>query len=306
MHGEERVNVGPRIAGAPISWGVWEVPGWGYQLDADRVLGEAASVGLAAMEAGPAGFLPANPAQAADLLARYGLGLVGGFVPAVLHRPEVRPAELAAVERQAKLFASAGAEVLVLAASTGLEGYEETVELGEDAWAALFESLALVEEICARNGLSAALHPHVGTVIERRHHLTRFLAGSGMALCLDTGHLMVGGSDPLEVLELAVARVAHVHLKDVDRGLAEQVAAGALAYGEAVCRGMYRPLGEGDAQIGRVIDLLEGAGYGGWYVFEQDTALAAAPPEGEGALRDVRRSLAFLRRKLRDERATVT
>ena len=44
-----------RIAGAPISWGVSEVPGWGYQMSADRVLGQMRQVGLQATEVGPEG-----------------------------------------------------------------------------------------------------------------------------------------------------------------------------------------------------------------------------------------------------------
>ena len=36
-----------KIAGAPISWGVCEVPGWGYQLSPRRVLAEMSEVGLA-------------------------------------------------------------------------------------------------------------------------------------------------------------------------------------------------------------------------------------------------------------------
>ena len=50
-----------RIAGAPISWGVCEVPGWGYQLPADQVLRQMSEIGLSATELGPDGFLPADP-----------------------------------------------------------------------------------------------------------------------------------------------------------------------------------------------------------------------------------------------------
>jgi len=50
-----------KIAGAPISWGVCEVPGRGHQLTPDRVLREMRDVGLAATELGPEGFLPAEP-----------------------------------------------------------------------------------------------------------------------------------------------------------------------------------------------------------------------------------------------------
>ena len=150
----------PRVAGAPISWGVCEVPGWGYQMEAERVLDEAASLGLTALEAGPDGFLPGEPQEMADLLSDHGLELVGGFVPVVLHLPEVRDSELASVERQAGLFSAAGATVLVLAAATGEEGYEESAGLGDEEWNELFATLALVEEIGARHGLSVVLHPH--------------------------------------------------------------------------------------------------------------------------------------------------
>jgi hypothetical protein len=47
-----------RIAGAPISRGVSEVPGWGHQMRCERVLAEMRELGLAATEAGPDGFLP--------------------------------------------------------------------------------------------------------------------------------------------------------------------------------------------------------------------------------------------------------
>ena len=80
-----------RIAGAPISWGVCEVPGWGHQLDPDRVLREMREVGLAATEFGPAGFLPDDPAGKVATLAAHGLAAVGGFVPVVLHDPDHDP-----------------------------------------------------------------------------------------------------------------------------------------------------------------------------------------------------------------------
>src|SRR5260370_8524550 len=54
---------GLRIALSPASWGVSDVPEWGHQLDAERVLSEVWSLGIAAIEAGPPGFLPGASAQ---------------------------------------------------------------------------------------------------------------------------------------------------------------------------------------------------------------------------------------------------
>ena len=290
----------PRVAGAPISWGVCEVPGWGYQMEAERVLNEAEELGLTAVEAGPDGFLPQEPEEMSRLLSGHGLELVGGFVPVVLHRPEVRDSELASVERQARLFAAAGAGVLVLAADTDREGYEESEGLDEGEWEELFATLAMVEEIGEKHGLSVVLHPHYGTEIESPEHVRRFLEGCDTALCLDTGHSMVGGGDPVELAESAAGRIRHVHLKDVDQGLAERVVAGTLDYEQAVRDGLYRPLGDGDVDVRRVLDVLDRAGYDGWYVLEQDIMLEADP--GYGPAAEVGRSLAFLEGVLEVER----
>jgi inosose dehydratase len=283
----------PRVAGAPISWGVCEVPGWGYQMEADRVLDEAAGLGLTALEAGPEGFLPGEPEEMANLLSDHGLELVGGFVPAVLHRPEARESELASVEKQAGLFAAAGAGVLVLAAATGEEGYEGSAGLEDGEWDELFATLARVEKIGARHGLGVVLHPHYGTEIESPEQVRRFLEGCDTGLCLDTGHSMVGGGDPVELTESAAARIRHVHLKDVDRDLADRVVSGNLPYEHAVRDGLYRTLGDGDVDLRRVLDVLKGAGYDGWYVLEQDIMLADDP--GYGPAAEVGRSLAYLR-----------
>jgi inosose dehydratase len=287
-----------RIAGAPVSWGVIEVPDWGYQMPAERVLREAASLDLAALEAGPEGLLPRDPAEVADLLSGYGMSLVGGFVPAVLHEPGVRDEQLAFVERRARFFAAAGADMVVLAAATGSESYEEVAELDEGAWRVLFESLKRVQEICASHEIAVSLHHHYGTVIERDDQLRRFLEGCNTGLCLDTGHLLIGGSDPVEIAELAGDRVSHVHLKDGDGDLARRVAARELSFKEAASRGAFRPLGDGDVDVGEVVGRLEASGYRGWYVLEQDTVVEVEPEEGEGPVTDVRRSLAYLKQQL--------
>jgi inosose dehydratase len=287
-----------RIAGAPVSWGVIEIPDWGYQMPADRVLKEASSLGLSAVEAGPEGLLPSDPSEVSDLLARYDLKLVGGFMPAVLHEPGVREEQLEIVERRARFFAAAGADVVVLAVMSGSDDFGPFVEIGDDAWRRLFESLKMVEEICGRHDIAVSMHHHYGTVIEGDDQLKRFLEGSEMGLCLDTGHLVLGGSDPVEIAEIAGPRVNHVHFKDMDLGLAGRLAARELSFKEAAQKSAFRPLGEGDVDLGAVLGRLGDAGYSGWYVLEQDSVVEAEPPEGEGPVVQVRKSLDYLREKV--------
>lgn len=289
-----------RIAGAPVSWGVIEIPDWGYQMSPDRVLREASSLGLSAMEAGPKGFLPEDPDEVSSILDRYGLGLVGGFVPAILHVPGKRDEQLSLVEKRAEFFATAGADVLVLAAFPDSDDFGEMVELDDGGWKELFANLSRVEEIAARHGLTVVLHSHYGTAVERDDQLWRFLEGCDMGLCLDTAHLVIGGSDPLEVAEKAADRVKLAHLKDVDTELARQMATREIGFKEAAQRGAFLPLGDGDVDIARLLALLERAEYNGWYVLEQDTVVETEPQENGGPITDARKSIAFLEQQLEE------
>jgi inosose dehydratase len=139
----------------------------------------------------------------------------------------------------------------------------------------------------------AVLHPHVGTMVETRSEVDRVLDGSNIMLCLDTGHLLIGGTDPLQLAREMPDRIAHAHLKDVDAALAARVQAGELTYSEAVRKGMYTPLGAGDVDIAGIVTALRNNGFDGWFVMEQDTILGAEP-SGEGPVRDVRASVAFM------------
>ncbi len=141
--------------------------------------------------------------------------------------------------------------------------------------------------------MNAVLHPHVGTMVEKREEVDRVLDGSAVPLCLDTGHLLIGGTDPVELAKSVPHRIAHTHLKDVDVSFAERVRVGELTYTDAVRGGMYRPLGSGDIDIAGIIAVLESNGYRGWYTMEQDTILSGKP-DGDGPVADVRASVAFL------------
>jgi inosose dehydratase len=284
-----------RIAGAPISWGVCEVPGWGYQLSSERVLAEMRVAGLTATELGPEGFLPNDTAALLTTLEGFGLSCVGGFVPVKLHDAGHDPmAELAG---PLESLVAAGAEVVVLAAATGSVGYDSRPVLDNAEWATLFANLDRLGEAVAARGLTATLHPHVGTMVETRDDIDRVLAGSAIPLCLDTGHLLIGGTDPLELTRQVPERIKHAHLKDVNLTLAAQVQSGALTYTEAVAAGMYVPLGAGDVDIAGIVKTLEDNGYDGWYVMEQDNILVAEPAENgaDGPLADVLASVEFLR-----------
>ena len=280
-----------KIAGAPISWGVCEVPGWGHQLNPDRVLAEMREVGLTATETGPQGFLPSQPAELTTLLGTYGLSCVGSFVPVVLHDAAHDPATDIAGPLES--LVASDADVLVLAAATGSDGYDSRPTLDDAQWSTLLGNLDRLAEIVAARGLTAVLHPHVGTMVENRAEVQRVLDGSAIQLCLDTGHLLIGGTDPVQLAREAPGRISHAHLKDVNAAMAARVQAGEMTYTDAVRDGIYTALGSGDVDIAGLVTALRANGYDGWFVMEQDTILAGEPT-GEGPIGDVRASVAYL------------
>lgn len=280
-----------RIASAPITWGVIEVPDWGLQLDRERVLTEMVALGITATEFGPEGFLPDAPAERAAALQEAGLQAVGGFFPVVLHRAEQDP--LPAIERELAAYVAAGAETLVLSAVTGADGYDGAAELTPAEWATLLGNLDRAQAAAAAVGVVATLHPHLGTVVEGPAEVDRVIAGSTIGLCLDTGHFTLAGGDPVALVEQHADRIVHAHLKDVSLAVAARVRAGEIDYREGVRQGMYRALGAGDARIGDIVAALVAAGYAGWYVLEQDTVVESEA-DAARALEHARQSVAFV------------
>jgi inosose dehydratase len=294
----ERSDAGPapieeRLAGAPISWGACEVPGWGVMPAPETVLSQMAALGLRGTELGPPGFLPEDPGRLAALLARHRLRLLGGFVPLVLHERRLDQG-IDEARRAARLMSEAGAGMLVIAAVQDMQ-WSAPRELDQEAWRRIGEHCTAVASLASEYGMAVALHPHAGTLIETAEQVERALEVVEVGWCLDTGHLLIGGTDPVGFAQANGDRVVHVHLKDVDAALAAEVRAGRRSLLDATHDGLFRALGQGDARIAEVMDALQGHGYDGWLVLEQDTAITGDEPTvAGGPMRDARQSIAFL------------
>lgn len=282
-----------KLAAAPISWGVCEVPGWGRMLPADRVFSEMSALGIGATELGPVGYLPMELEALQATLGAHGLSLVGGFVPLVLHEDDAS-ASLELARTMATLMGAAGADVFVAALLIDAE-WGPPRDLTPQEWANVARHLVEVEAIADAAGLTVALHPHVGTVLETATQIAAGLEATTTGWCMDSGHLFLGGVDPADFVRQHADRIVHVHLKDVDAAIGEQVMDGSLTLLQAVQAGLFRPLGTGDVGMAQVLSELHGSGYERWLVLEQDTAITGEePPVGGGPALDVSHSITYL------------
>src|SRR5947199_2748230 len=258
-----------RLALSPSSWGVSENREWGHQIDAERVLSEAAAVGEGAITAGPPGFLPDRSDQAKSLLRRQHVQVVAGQVHAILHHHATRGPELAHIDGHAHWLAAIGADTLVLSAIPERSpNAARPGPLSNAEWAHLLHLVGSVEHVCTRHRLKLAVQPRFGSTIQGPEEIERLLVGSEAGVCLDIAHLVIAGADPAEVVELTAGRIQHVHLNDIDTDIARQVGEGSLDYKEAVSRGLYTAVGEGAAGVERVTEALGAARYRGWDTLE--------------------------------------
>ena len=287
------MSVFSRVATAPISWGICEVPGWGYQMTPDRVLSEMASSGFTHTELGSAGWLPEDPTELNELLAKHDLNLLGAFVPLVLHDAAQAEFTIGEATDAAQLLAAANATHFITAPVMTYD-WAPREELSDEQWDHLLMMFERVEQICEEHGLQQVVHEHFGIAIETEADIERLLSSSNVKFVLDTGHLALGGFDPLRFATEYASRVGLVHLKDTRLELVEPLRRGEISLMEAVQQGLFPALGSGDLPIAAVIDNLEAAQYGGIYVIEQDCALASEPSSGEGPIRDVMESVVYI------------
>lgn len=254
------------------------------------------SLGFSATELGSAGWLPEDPTALGELLAAHKLELLASFVPLVLHDKSQADDMLAAALESAELLQVSGARYFNTAPVTSLD-WEPRRPLTDAEWSHLYDMIGRVEAICVDHGLVQVVHEHFGCVIETNEEIERLLANTEVSFVLDTGHMAVGGCDPLVFAMTHADRVGLVHLKDTSYEVAARLNAGELTLMEAVQADLFPALGQGDLPIADIVLHLEASGFSGHYVIEQDCAITGDLPDlGDGPIRDVAISVAYLRK----------
>jgi inosose dehydratase len=283
-----------RIASAPISWGICEVPGWGAMLPTKRVLQEMSDLGLPATELGAPGFFSDNSAELKDQLAEFEMSMIGGFTPVVLQDKSQEQATLDMAINTSKKFQEIGATHFVSAPVQSWDWAIPTPLTGEET-KQMFKMLDRIDEITKDHGLVHVIHPHLQTIVETKNDIDLVVENSPVMWCLDTGHMTIGGQDTVEFAKKYASRVGHVHLKDVNMKSVAPVLSRTQSIMEGVQSGLFTPLGQGDVPILETVLALESAGYQGWYVIEQDTAITGAmPDEGSGPITGMKQSVDYL------------
>jgi inosose dehydratase len=296
---------GWRLAGAPVTFGVWERTVDRPDLVArERLLEAAGLLGYRGLELGPPGYLGADAPAVREALTRHDLELAGAFAPVHLADEAAFAADVDELDRTLAVLAVDGgvavladAETAVREAAAGQLGELERTALDDDAFEAALERLDRAVRRCRAAGVRPVFHPHAGTYIETPAEIERMLAGSDVELCLDSGHLAIGGGDPVAIARRCAGRIAHLHLKDVDGAMLDRLRAGEIEMMAAWEAGLFCPLGEGIVDVEGFLAATTANGFDGWLVLEQDrVAVRDADLDGVRAVEE--RNLEAVRRAL--------
>jgi inosose dehydratase len=273
------------VANAPVSYGAFEITvGHDPNVpDGVSVLDQVAEAGYAGIDLGPAGYLGTGH-RLGELLAERGLGLAGAYLELPYADPGALAEALPGLDELLDTFdvvrgylpgppprptlADAGSQDR--RSRPGRSAGQHSVGLDRDGWRRFAAGLARVAGRCRDRGYEPTFHPETGTYVEAPWEIEEVLDRSDVGLCLETGHMMLGGGDPVAMLRDWAERINHVHLKDATLAVMTGIVADEAPVTEIWAREAFCALGAGDLDVDAVLDGLRGISFGGWLVVEQD------------------------------------
>jgi inosose dehydratase len=279
-----------RVANAPCSYGAFEItvgrlPNIPEALD---VLESMAKAGYEGTELGPPGYL-GDRDELATRLGANRLELVGGYIPIRFSEPDRLDDDIRAMEDTLDYFDAAGAPNArpvfadggspERAARPGAAVTDRSVGLNDAGWRRFADGVSRAAEVARARGYRPTFHHHTATNVEAPWEIERMLELTDLGLLLDTGHLALGGGDPVQGLRDWGERIDHLHVKDYRRSILDSVIADRAGMEEAWRRRVFCELGTGDVDLPAFFAELASSGYSGWLVVEQD--LIPAPDEDE-------------------------
>jgi len=245
-----------KLGTAPDSWGVW-FPSDPHQVTWDVYLDEIARVGYVYTELGPQGFMPQDPSQLKEELAKRNLTACGGTVFAGLHKGrDALDKAIAEFGQEARLLSAVGADYLVHLPEQYTDQHTGTAtesgDLDSEQWKNLVTGTdELAKVLFNEYGVKLVFHPHADTHVDTQDRIERFLTDTDaelVNLCLDTGHVSYCEGDNIGIIKAFPERITYVHLKSVDPVVRARALAERMPLSESVKLGIMcePPYGEPD------------------------------------------------------------
>ena len=270
----------------PISWMNDDLPSLGGDTLLETALAEGREIGYVGFELGNK-FPKEGPALKAKLDA-FGLACVSGWYSGFLAEDTVE-AEIERCREHMRKLQFNNASVVVYGECAGtIQGQIDTPlarrpRFTDPAqWKAYGDRLNIFgAHLQSTYGITLAYHHHMGAYVESPDDIDQLMAVTDttkVGLLFDTGHAWYGGAtDVVALLQKHVARVVHVHCKDVRPKVIAQARNDGWSFLTGVLNGTFTVPGDGVIDYDAVLSTLYAAGYQGWLVVEAEQDPAVAP-----------------------------
>ena len=271
-----------RIGINPISWSNDDLPSLGGETSLETALSEGKAIGYEGFERGNK--FPREPKALASVLGRHGLACVSGWYSGKLARRSVAE-EIEAVGQHVDLLAKTGSTVMVYGeVADSIQGADAPLcqrprFVRPEQWSAYGERLTAFGRHLLAHGVRLAYHHHMGAYVETPSDVDRLMevTGDEVGLLFDSGHMTFAGGDAVAMLGKHVARVCHVHCKDVRPYVIRLARNRNWSFLESVINGAFTVPGDGAIDFPALLGILHDHGYRGWLVVEAEQDPAVAP-----------------------------
>lgn len=261
----------------PIAWSNDDDQSLGAHISLEQCLDETAQIGFDGIEKGHK--LPTTPEEIEKQLGGRGLQYVSGWHSLNLLTNSIE-SEKEAMQPYLDLLKAVGSKVIITCeTSNAIHGADDTPVnnkpvLTDEQWVAFGKGVEALAAFAAEQGITLVYHHHMGTVVESEAEIDRFMEVTGPKthLLFDTGHCFFGGGDVAAVAKRHMARVAHIHAKNIRPDIMKEVREQNLSFLEGVRRGVFTVPGdpEGIVDFNPVLVSAAARNYDGWIVIEAE------------------------------------
>ncbi len=275
-------NTDPRyrklaIGVCPDQWGVW-FPEDPKQIPWEKALDEMAEAGFSIMETGPFGYFPTEPKRLQEEMDARGFKVVAGTGWGILHKAEAWADTERTFRAIGETHAAVGAEYVVHLPPMFRD--EHTGDFTDDrvltgqAWDLYISNANKLGRIMKEDyGLKMVLHPHGDSHIETREDIDRIFGATDpeyVGFCLDTGHIVYGQADCVDLIKTYPERISYVHIKAMDPDLVKQAHDEDWPFVAAVHKGVSVAPPAGEPHMPTLIEALADLDKELYVICEQD------------------------------------
>jgi len=200
-----------------------------------------------------------------DFLTEKRLAIAGNYFGADFHNAEKHDDIMTAYMSTLENLIFYGAKNVVI----GPPGRGDEAEI-PDKIKAMAPFLNELGKIAQGFGMEIGLHPHVNTIVETPAEIDMIMELTDpryVGMAPDTGHIALGGGNPLAIIKKYSSRLNYFHLKDVAGTFVRP------GFGSNL-----RELGNGEVDFPGIMAFLKETGFKGWLNVEQDNT-ELTPPE---------------------------